>query len=118
MNERVIVLDGEIGQVGQTLTTGEHAGKVPVGATLVYAEVKASVDDAGLTATVKGGSTALTSAIDCATAATPGVWKSKHFGGTADSARVAADTAITIDFANAAADTRAWFALWFILGEA
>ncbi len=117
MNERLVVISGELGQVGQTLGAAEPVCKMPVGATLVYAWMKSSVDDAGLTGTVKVGSAAKTTDLDLSATATAGVWKSKHFGGTADPTTVAADDAVIIVFANAAADTRVSYALWFLVGE-
>ncbi|MGB8644714.1 MAG: hypothetical protein WCF84_05720 [Anaerolineae bacterium] len=87
-----------------------------VGCTLVYVSANSSVDDAGLTCTVKGGSTALTSALDISATATTAEWKSTHVGGTAAPASVAAGTVVSLDFANAAADTRAWVTLWLLVG--
>lgn len=107
----------EIGQVGQTLSTGAFKFTLPnLPMTLVHVSAYSTADDAGLTLQVQDdGVDMLASALDISdTDAAPAEWKSKHFGGTKDPIAVAGGSIIEIDLANAAADSRAQFVLTFL----
>lgn len=117
MNERLVFISGEIGQVGQTLTTGSLLLKLaPVPHTLVYAQFNASANDAGLTAQIQDdGTDILSSTVAFATAGTPGVWNSTHFGGSNTPIEIAASSVLELDFGSAAADTRCQYLLVFLV---
>ena len=117
MNERLVYISGEIGQAGQTLGAGSLVLTLPpVPHTLVYACFNSSANDAGLTAMLQDDTVdALTAAIAFATAGTPGVWNSKHFGGTLDPVAIAGSSVIELDFAAAAADSRCQYLLVFLV---
>ncbi|HEY4720385.1 MAG TPA: hypothetical protein VII92_00960, partial [Anaerolineae bacterium] len=61
------------------------------------------------------GSAAI-AAIACATKATPGTWKSTHFGGAQAPVAVAAGSVISFDANSAAADTRIGIVMTCLLG--
>lgn len=109
-------ISGEMGQVGQTLGTGEWKTTLPpIPMSLVHVACRSTVDDAGLTFQVTDdGSAMLTSAIDIATTATNATWLSKHFGGTNDPVAIDGGSVVGITLANAAADTRVQFTLTFL----
>ncbi len=106
-------ISGEVGQVGQTLSTGAFRCKLPpLPMTLVHVSANSTVDDAGLTLQVQDdGSDILGSAMDLALTATNGEWNSKHFGGTNTPIQIAGSSILELDLANAAADTRVQFVL-------
>lgn len=117
MNERMIFVSGEVGQVGQTLSTGEFVFRLPFGATFVYASYDPSAADTGLTVQLMHGTTGQHTAADVAAGTIVEV-KTAHVGGSvATPAQGAAGTSWSLDFANAAADTRCTFVLGFLLGE-
>lgn len=110
------VISVEVGQDGQTLSTGAWRCKLPpIPMTLVHVSANSSVDDAGLTFQVQDdGTDVLAAAIDLAVTATNGTWISKHFGGTNDPIEVAGGSVIEVDAANAAANSRFQFTLTFL----
>ena len=118
MNENLVTITAEIGQVGQTLGNGSFLVKLPpIGHRLVYASFAPFVDDAGLTAQIQDdGVDVLTAVVSCAVAATPGEWKSTHFGGTNAPIQIAGGSILELDFAAAAIDTRVMFILAFLTG--
>jgi hypothetical protein len=117
MNEMLVTISGEVGQVGQTLGDGSFLVKLPpIGHKLVYASFNASVNDAGLTADIQDDTVDIVTAVSFATAGTPGEWKTIHFGGTNTAVQIAGGSILELDFNNAAADTRAQFVLTFLVG--
>lgn len=112
----LFTISGEMGQVGQTLGTGEWKTTLPnLPMALVHAAARSTVDDAGLTLQVTDdGSAMLSSAMDLALTATNGTWISKHFGGTNDAVAIDGGSVVGITLANAAADTRVQFTLTFL----
>jgi hypothetical protein len=117
MNERLVFISGECGQVGQTLGAGSFALKLPpVPHRLVYASFNSSVNDAGLTVMLQDDTVdALTAAVAFATAGTPGEWISTHFGGAETPVNIAGGSLIEFDFGGAAADTRCQYLLVFLV---
>lgn len=113
LNMPLYTISGEVGQVGQTLSTGSWRTKLPpIPMTLVHVAATGTADDAGLALQVQDdGTDILGSAIDLALTATNGTWISKHFGGTNDPVEIAGSSVIEVDLASAAADTRVQFVL-------
>jgi len=109
-------ISGELGQVGQTLSTGAWRTKLPpIPMTLVHVAATGSTDDAGLTLQVQDdGADVLGTAIDIALTATNGTWISKHFGGTNDPIEIAGASVVEVDIAAASSDTRCQFVLTFL----
>ncbi len=116
MNERLVSISGEIGQDGVTLGDGELMFQLPVPATVVYACVRPKVDAGGGNIDIQVGGTDAVTNIACATAATPGTWVSKHFGGTADPVSIAANAKIELDCNSLGAGGRCQYNLLFLLG--
>lgn len=117
MNERLVVLQFQDGQVGITLGDNYRYFYVPYDLTVVYMEAGASADDAGLTVDLNDDGSAAIAALACATAATPGRWKSTHVGGTNEPVRIAAGSLCTLDANSAAADTDIAVTIWALTGE-
>lgn len=110
-------ISAECGQVGQTLGAAFFKTTLPnLPMTLVHAVAWSTVDDAGLTLQIQDdGSNMLTTALDISdTDAAPAEWKSKHVGGTNTPVQIAGGSILTLDAANAAADTRIQFVLTFL----
>lgn len=111
-----MTISGEVGQVGQTLGDSSLDLKLaPIPHTLVYADVRPNTDDAGLTVDLQDDGTDMVAAVSCATAASGGQWTSKHFGGTQDPVTLAGGSVVSLDVNNAAADTRLWYLLVFLV---
>jgi len=117
MNERLLELCLEAGEVGVTLgnTFKYYTTLIPL--TIVGVVAGASADDAGLTVDINDDGTGVITAIACATAATPGTWKSTHLGGANAPVQVAAGSVLSLDANNAAADTRLHVSLLCLTGE-
>lgn len=117
MNERLVVMNFRKGQVGITLGDAYQYFYAPVDMTVVYMEAGASADDAGLTIDLNDDGSAAIAALACATAATPGRWRSTHVGGTNAPVFIAAGSLCTLDANNAAADTEVAVAIWALVGS-
>jgi len=117
MNERLATLTFQDGQVGLTLSTLYRYFYVPFDITVVYMEAGASADDTGLTVDLNDDGTGVITALACATAATPGRWRSTHVGGTETPVRIAAGSLCSLDANSAAVDTDIAVTLWFLTGE-
>jgi len=117
MNERMIEISLEAGEVGVTLGENYKYFTALVPLTVVGVVCSASADDAGLTVDVNDDGTGVISGIACATAATPGTWKSTHIGGTETPVYIAKNSVISLDAKNAAADTRLRVGLLCLVGE-
>lgn len=111
-----LTVSGEVGQVGQTLGDSSLDIKLPpIPHTLVFADVRPNTDDAGLTVDLQDDGTDIVTAVSCATAASGGQWTSKHLGGAQDAVTLAGGSVLSIDVNNAAADTRLWYLLVFLV---
>ncbi len=117
MNERLIEIALEAGEVGITLGDAYKYYTTPVPLTVVGVVCSASANDADLTVDVNDDGTGVISAIACATAATPGTWKSTHFGGANAPVHIAKDSVISLDANGAAANTRLRVGLLCLTGE-
>jgi hypothetical protein len=117
MNERLLEICLEAGEVGVTLSTTYKYYTALVPLTIVGVVAAASADDPGLTVDINDDGTGVITAIACATAATPGTWKSTHLGGTNAPVQVAKDSVLSLDANNAAVDTRLHVSLLCLIGE-
>lgn len=117
MNERLLAIALEAGEVGVTLGANYKYYTALVPLTVVGVVCAASADDAGLTVDVNDDGTGVITAIACATAATPGTWKSTHLGGANAPVHIAKDSVISLDANNAAVDTRLHVMLLCLTGE-
>src|SRR5512139_927026 len=117
MNERLITVAIEAGEVGVTLGNTFKYITALVPLTVVGVVCSASADDAGLTVDINDDGSGVITAIACATAATPGTWKTTHIGGTQTPVHIAKDSVISFDANNAAADTRLRVELLCLTGE-
>lgn len=117
MNEKMVVMNFQDGQVGLTLGDNYRYFYAPFDMTVVYMEAGASADDAGLTVDLNDDGTTAIAALACATAATAGRWKSTHVGGTNTPVKIAAGSVCTLDANAAAADTDICVSIWALIGE-
>jgi len=117
MNERLIVMDFEQGEVGVTLGDNFRYISVPYSLTIVAVSCSPSVDNATLTIDINDDGTGVITAVACATKATPGEWNSTHVGGTETPVRIAAGSVISFDANNAAADTVVHIQIYALVGE-
>jgi hypothetical protein len=117
MNERLIEIALEAGEVGVTLGDAYKYAIALVPLTVVGVVCSASANDADLTVDINDDGTGVITAIACATAATPGTWKSTHIGGTETPVRIAKDSVISLDANSAAANTRIRVGLLCLTGE-
>ncbi len=119
MKERIVVLSVHEGQVGITLSTLFAYKKIPLQGTIVAIQAAPGADDAGLTLDVDNvtDSSAIATAIICATKDTPGVWLTPGFGGTNTPAAVDAGDIISFDLNASAADTGIQVDIWLLTGE-
>ena len=118
MNERLVVIGLEAGEVGVTLGNLFQYMTVPVNLTIVAVYAAPSVDDADTTIDINDDGSEAIAGVACATKATPGSWISTHFGGANAPVKVAADSVLSFDANNAAADTRVNVWVWALVGEA
>lgn len=117
MNERLICMSCEAGEVGVTLGANFYYTVVPTDLTIVAVSCAPNADDAGLTIDINDDGSSAIAAIDCSDVDVPGEWKSTHFGGTETPVRVAGGSEISFDANNAAANTRVWINIWALVGE-
>lgn len=117
MNERLVVLNYDNGEVGVTLGDNYQYDTIPCDLTIIYVAAAPMADDTGLTLDINDDGSAAISAIACATAATPGTWKSTHMGGTNSPVRIAAGSVISLDANAAAANTVLHVSIWALTGE-
>jgi hypothetical protein len=117
MNERLVVLCFDEGEVGVTLGAAYRFQITPVNLTIVAVSASPSVDDAGLTVDINDDGTGVIEGIDCSDQDAPGTWLSTHFGGTNEPIKIAADSEISLDANNAAANTRVGVQIWALVGE-
>jgi len=78
---------------------------VPCDLMIIGLSASPHTDDPGLTVDINDDGSGAITALACATAATPGTWVSTHLGGTNAPVRVAADSVVSLDANNAAANT-------------
>jgi len=118
MNERLVVLSFDDGEVGVTLSTNYRYFTLPCDFTVIYIEASPSANDSGLTVDLNDDGTGVIDATACATAATPGTWKSIHMGGANAPVRIAAGSVCSLDANSAASGTRLSVQIWGLTGEA
>lgn len=117
MNERLICLTFEDGEVGVTLGATYRYISIPFGITIVAVSVSPSADDAALTLDINDDGAAAIAGISCAVKATPGEWNSTHVRGSNAPVHVAAGSVLSLDANNAAADTRLLVHIWALTDE-
>lgn len=120
MRERLVCLSTSDGEVGVTLGNLYRYFKVPCNGTVVAVFASPSIDDGGLTLDVDNvtDSSAIVSAMACATKAAPGSWLTPDFGGTNTPVAVDAGDIISLDANGAAANTVITVWIWIAIGEA
>ena len=118
MNDRMINLTFDEGEVGVTLGANYRYWYAPFDMTIVYVTASPSVDDADLTVDINDDGTGVITAVDASDLDVPGTWKSTHIsGGTEDPVHVAAGSKMSFDANDAAANTRIMISIWALLGE-
>jgi len=117
MNERLVEIALEAGEVGVTLGDAYKYYTTLIPLTVVGVVCSPSANDADLTVDINDDGSGVITAIACATAATPGTWKSTHIGGTNTPVRIDKDSVISLDANSAAANTRLRVALLCLTGE-
>lgn len=117
MNERMVVLAFNDGEVGVTLGANFRYFYAPCDLTIVYVTVSPSVDDSGLTIDINDDGTGVVTAVDCSDLDVPGTWKTKHMGGTETPVTIAAGSKVSLDANSAAANTRVHVEIWALTGE-
>lgn len=118
MNERLICMTFDEGEVGVTLSTNYRYFYTPVDLTIVYVTASPSVDDGGLTVDINDDGTGVITAVDASDLDVPGTWKSTHMGGTNAPVTIAAGSKVSLDANAAAANTRILVQIWALVGEA
>lgn len=104
------------GEVGVTLGNTFRYITTDVPLTIVGVSCSPSANDAGLTIDINDDGSAAIAAIDAATKATPGTWKSTHLGGSQTPVAVAAGSVLSFDANNAAANTRVCVLIYALTG--
>ena len=119
MKERLVVLSVHEGQVGITLGALFAYKTIPLQGTIVAIQAAPGVDDADLTVDVDNvtDSSAIATAIICATKASPGTWLTPGYGGTNTPVAVDAGDIISFDLNASAADTGIQVDVWMLTGE-
>jgi len=117
MNEKIVVLDFDDGEVGVTLGALYRYFTVPCDLTVIYVEASPSADDADTTIDINDDGTGVITAVAAATKATPGTWKSTHMGGANAPVTIAAGSVVSLDANSAAANTRLHVEIWGLVGE-
>jgi len=117
MNEKLTVLSFTDGEAGVTLGDTYRYITVPCALVIVAVYASPSADDPDATVDINDDGVASVSTVACATKATPGSWISTHFGGTETPVAVAADSVLSLDANDAAADTRIMVQIWALTGE-
>lgn len=117
MNERLVVLNFDEGEVGITLGANYRYLTTPCDLTVVFASVSPSVDDADCSVDINDDGTGVITAIDCSDQNVPGTWKSTHMGGTNAPVTIAAGSLLSFDANSAAANTRIMVSIWALTGE-
>lgn len=117
MNEKLVVLAFNDGEVGVTLGANFRYFYVPCDLTVVYVTASPSADDSGLTIDINDDGTGVVTAVGCADADVPGTWKSIHMGGAETPVTIAAGSKVSLDANAAAANTRVHVEIWALTGE-
>lgn len=117
MNEKMIVLDFDDGEVGVTLGANYRYFTVPCDLTVIYVSASPSTNDADTTVDINDDGSGVITAVSSAVAATPGTWKSTHMGGTNAPVTIAAGSVCSLDANSAAANTRLHVEIWALTGE-
>jgi hypothetical protein len=119
MKERLVILSVKEGEVGVTLGDLFAYKLILLNGTIVAITVSISIDDAGLDVDVDNvtGSSAIATAIEAATKASPGSWLTEGYGGTNTPVKVDAGDIISFDVNDAAANTTVQVDIWMLTGE-
>jgi len=107
-----------IGEVGVTLGNNFAYTRALTQITIVGVVVAPSVNDADLTLDINIAGSDNIEGIACAVMATPGTWRSTAIGGTQTPVTVAANSIISFDANDAAANTRLIGHILALVGEA
>lgn len=118
MNERLTPWEFTAGETGETLGANFLYKYVPVDVEVVGMDCAPSVDDTDLTIDLNDDGSAAVSAVDCSDQDVPGTWRSTHMGGSETPVHIDADSKLSFDANDAAADTRVHITLWVLIGEA
>lgn len=118
MNERLKVLSTTDGETGGTIGDNYRYFTLPTDFTVIFAMASPGADQATQTIDINDDGTGVIEGIACATAATPGTWKSTHMGGTNAPVTIAAGSKISLD-CNNNTDTNAMVhvEIWGLVGE-
>jgi len=117
MNERLVVLNFTDGEVGVTLGDNYRYFTVPSDLTIVYVTASPNADDTDLTIDINDDGAAAIAAVAASDQDVPGRWISTHFGGTQTPVRIAADSKVSFDANDAAANTVVYVQIWALAGE-
>ena len=117
MNERMVVLTLDEGEVGVTLGDNYRYFYAPCDLTVIYVTASPSVDDASLTIDINDDGTGVITAVDASDLDVPGTWKSTHMGGAETPVVIAAGSKVSLDANDAAANTRVMLQIWALTGE-
>lgn len=117
MNERLICMDFDDGEVGVTLSTNYRYITIPFSLTVVAVSASPNVDDSGLTIDINDDGSSAIDGVDASDLDVPGTWKSTHVGGTNAPVTIAAGSKISLDANNAAANTAVHVQIWALVGE-
>ncbi len=118
MKESPTVLQFAYGEVGITPGDDVLYHTLPCDFTIIYVEAAPEANDADLTLDVNSSTDGdgVIAAMVCATAATPGTWKSIPMGGTNAPVVLSAGSKISYDFNGAAANTVIHWQVWGYTG--
>lgn len=117
MNERLVCMTFDEGEVGVTLGANYRYFTLPFDFTIVYVTASPSVDDADTTIDINDDGTGVITAVSAADLDVPGTWKSTHVGGSETPVTIAAGSKVSLDANSAAANTRILVQIWGLVGE-
>ncbi len=117
MNERLVILSFNDGEVGATLTTNYRYITVLVAGTIVGVVASPHTNDSDATIDINDDGAEIIGEVDCAVKATPGSWISTHLGGEETPVAVAAGSVLSLDANDLDSDTRVLVQIWMLTGE-
>lgn len=117
MMESLRILSFTFGSNGATLGALEGYVTTPYGFTLIGVAGAPSANDTDLTMDINDDGSVIVTAMSMAVKATPGTWLTPALGGTNTSVHVAAESVLSFDFNNAAANTQVYVQLYVLLDE-
>ena len=117
MNERLVVLDFQDGEVGITLGANYRYHTTPCDLTVIFVSASPSADDASATIDINDDGTGVITTVDISDQNVPGTWKSTHMGGTNAPVTIAAGSLLSLDGNSTASGTRVAVQIWALTGE-